>query len=85
MTFNLIPRDEIEIDQPTFKASIWKSNDATGTFANTEFCECYTLVDGRWEGFVSVRARRPSRDKRKTLPRLLTDLLGPRVRERVRS
>ena len=52
--FDLIPAAELAVDQPTFKASVWKrNNNRHGRFQ--EFSECYELVDGKWEGFVAVR------------------------------
>jgi len=53
--FSLIADDDLAIDQPTFKASKWKPC-RHEKFA--EYSENFELVDGRWEGFVSVRRRR---------------------------
>jgi hypothetical protein len=54
--FDLIPQAELAIDRPDFKASIWKP--ATHAGEPIEYSECYELVNGRWEGFVSIRKRR---------------------------
>ena len=62
MPFDLIPAAELAIDQPDFKAGVWKRTRLHGEAA--EYSECYELIEGRWEGFVSVR-----KIARKTAPR----------------
>jgi hypothetical protein len=52
--FDLIPADQLAIDQPTFKASAWKRNNSKHSRFQ-EYSECYEWVGGKWEGFVSVR------------------------------
>lgn len=47
----IAPRDLV-VDGPMFKAGPWMPSGG-GQF--TEYCQCFELADGRWEGFVAVR------------------------------
>lgn len=70
--FDLIPAADLDVDQPDFKASKWRPTLIDGRPA--EYSECYELVAGRWEGFVSIR-RPKSRPRR--LPKSITDIFRP--------
>jgi hypothetical protein len=71
--FDLIPANELRVDQPDFKASIWMRNNGSDQRA-AWYSVCYAWEGGKWEGFVSIRPNRPSKD-RKPLPASLTDCL----------
>lgn len=60
MTFDLIPAAELRVDRPDFKAGAWKPTTIRGE--RWEASDCFELIGGRWEGFVSIRkARRTGR------------------------
>ena len=41
------------IEQPDFKASTWKPAKLESG-EKVLYCECQQLIDGRWEGYVSI-------------------------------
>jgi hypothetical protein len=54
--FDLIPAAELLIDQPGFKAGVWRP--ATIRGERWETSQCFERVGGKWEGFVAIRKAR---------------------------
>ncbi len=69
MRFDLIPMEELEIDQPGFKASKWRMTLINGELH--EMSTCYEWIGGKWEGFVSIRKFGSRNNKKKSNPWLL--------------
>jgi hypothetical protein len=76
--FDLIPANELRVDQPDFKASVWKRNTRG---SQVEFySECFEWSGAKWEGFVSVRLRNDKPRTERPLPKCLTNALKQKER-----
>ena len=75
--FDLIPAGDLAVDQIDFKASKWKPTMIQGRAA--EYSECFEWAGGKWEGFVSIRWRKPKRGPR-PLPNSILSIFKEPIR-----